>query len=208
MRVLRNLNSDLVCIQEAPRFLFWRKTCQRLSADSGYRVIGGGRSAAANLLLGGTDAIVHRNRDVAFTKIRGLSARGAALADVSVRGIQLTLVGTHLDGEDRARLGHITELHQTMSDFITPGDHFVIGVDVNAEPGSPSWDRLCERADDAAAIASSGDSRTNRTQNPHRRIDALFVSPTLVVESTQAVDSWDVVAASDHRPVVATLRKA
>ena len=168
-------------------------------------MIGGGRPAAANLLLARPDVIVHARRNIMFTKYRGLSARGAALADVTAHGVRLTVVGTHLDGEDEPRLAHIDELHQVMNDFITPGARFVVGADVNAEPGSLSWTRLTERATDAAALTSMGDPRTNQPLTPHRRIDALFVGPRLIVRSTHAIDSPDVNLGSDHRPVVAEL---
>jgi endonuclease/exonuclease/phosphatase family metal-dependent hydrolase len=205
VRVITALDADLVCVQEAPRFLLWRRNCRLLGADSGLKVIGGGHAAAANLLLARPDVIVHAGRNVLFTKYRGLSARGAALADVTARGVRLTVIGTHLDGQDQPRLAHIVELHQVMDDFITPGARFVVGADVNAEPGSPSWTRLTERATDAAALTSIGDPRTNQPLTPHRRIDALFVGPRLIVRSTHAVDSHDVNLGSDHRPVLAEL---
>jgi endonuclease/exonuclease/phosphatase family metal-dependent hydrolase len=205
VRVITALDADLVCVQEAPRFLFWRHNCRQLAADCGLKVIGGGRAAAANLLLARPDVVVPTSRDVTFSKVRGLSSRGAALADVTARGVRLAVIGTHLDGEDQPRLVHIDELHQVIDNFVTPGARFVVGADVNAEPGSPSWTRLTERAADAAALASIGDTRTNQPLTPRRRIDALFVGPHLSVRSTQAIDSPDVNLASDHRPVLAEL---
>ena len=34
VRVVRSLEADVVCIQEAPRFLFWRRRCHRLARAS------------------------------------------------------------------------------------------------------------------------------------------------------------------------------
>jgi endonuclease/exonuclease/phosphatase family metal-dependent hydrolase len=113
------------------------------------------------------------------------------------------VIGTHLDGVDEPRLRHIEELGRVMDSFIAPGESFVVGADVNAEPGSPSWQRLTDCAVDAAAVASTGDPMTNQPRTPTRRIDALFVSRRVTVRSTRAVDSADVNVASDHRPVVA-----
>jgi endonuclease/exonuclease/phosphatase family metal-dependent hydrolase len=207
VRVVRSLEADVVCIQEAPRFLFWRRRCHRLARACGLRVVAGGRAAAANLLLARPDVEVHRTREVKFSKDHGLSLRGAALAAISVRGFALTVVGTHLDGVDEPRLRHIEELRQVMDDFIPPGSPFVMGVDVNAEPGSASWARITDFAIDAAAMTSTGDPMTNQPLTPTRRIDALFIGGDMIIQSTHAVDCPDVNRASDHRPVVAVLHR-
>lgn len=205
VRVLAALDADVVCVQEAPRFLFWRRRCRKLATGCGLRVIAGGRDAAANLLLAKPAVVVHRTHTVKFSKRRHLSLRGAVLADVTVCGTRIVVVGTHLDGVDEPRIQHIGELHQAMEQFMTPGARFAIGADVNAEPGSPSWALLCQGAVDAASITSSGDPMTNQPLTPTRRIDALFVGGRLAVRSTRALDSPDVNLASDHRPVLAEL---
>ena len=92
VRVIRALDADIVCIQEAPRFLFWRHRCRQFAAASGLHVIGGGRAAAANLLLAKGNVNVHRTRDVRFSKHRRLSQRGAALADVTVSAVRLAIL--------------------------------------------------------------------------------------------------------------------
>ena len=43
--VMRACGPDVVCLQEAPRFLFWRRKLARLAADAGLEVVTGGRSA-------------------------------------------------------------------------------------------------------------------------------------------------------------------
>ena len=37
VRVIRAADPDVVCVQEAPRFLFWRRKCARLARDVGMR---------------------------------------------------------------------------------------------------------------------------------------------------------------------------
>ncbi len=44
-RVIRSAEPDVVCVQEAPRFLRWRSTCAALARTSGLVVVGGGRPA-------------------------------------------------------------------------------------------------------------------------------------------------------------------
>ena len=203
-RVIRRLEADLICIQEAPRFLAWRRRCRWLATRCGLVVISGGRAAAANLLLARPSVTVHRTSEIKFTRDRGLSLRGAAFADVSVGPVRLVLIGTHLDGVDEPRLRHINELRRATRAFLATPVPYVIGVDVNAEPGSPSWARLQELGRDAAAVTSTGSTLTNQPRSPTRRIDALFVHGFDVLD-TRAVDSEDVNDASDHRPVFATL---
>lgn len=205
IRVLRSLAADVVCIQEAPRFLFWRHRCRRLARASGLRVIGGGRAARANLLLAGPEVTVSEVLSVKFTRDRGLSLRGAVLAHITVRTVEVMVVGTHLDGADAPRRRHIEELREVIASFRRPGEATVIGVDVNAEPDSASWHRLADDMTDAASVTADGDPMTNQPRTPTRRIDALFVSAELNVGSTRAIDSQDVNRASDHRPVLAEL---
>jgi endonuclease/exonuclease/phosphatase family metal-dependent hydrolase len=205
VRVIRALRADVICIQEAPRFLFWRRRCRWLADATALTIIGGGRSAAANLLLADPAAVIHQTRDVRFSKDFRLHQRGVAMAELTVRGVRLVVAGTHLDGVEQPRLRHIDELHGALDAFTPPGVPSVVAGDINDQPGSQAWERLTARGVDAAAVASIGDPMSNQPRTPTRRIDALFVGPGLHVISTQAVDSPDVNIASDHRPVVAEL---
>ena len=205
VRVIQALKADVVCIQEAPRFLFWRRRCRWLARESGLKIIGGGRSAAANLLLAAPDVHVNQARDVLFTKDFGLHQRGVAMADVTARGARFVIAGTHLDGVEEPRLRHIDELHRALDAFALPNVPALVAGDINDQPGSVAWDRLTRRGIDAAAVQSIGDSMTNQPRTPTRRIDAIFAGAGFIVRTTEAVDSPDVNAASDHRPVVAEL---
>ena len=127
------------------------------------------------------------------------------MADLTIRGSRLVVAGFHLSGVDTERLGHIDELHQAVDDFCPPGVPMMLAGDVNDVPGSATWARLTARGVDAATVHSTGDVLTNRTESPTRRIDAMFVGPGITVIQTTAIDSPDVRAASDHRPVVADL---
>ena len=42
--VVRAADPDVVCVQEAPRFLRWRSTCAALARTSGLVVVGGGHA--------------------------------------------------------------------------------------------------------------------------------------------------------------------
>ena len=127
------------------------------------------------------------------------------MADLTIRGSRLVVAAFHLSGVETERLGHIDELHQAVDKFCPPGVPMMLAGDVNDVPGSATWAGLTARGVDAATVHSTGDVLTNRTESPTRRIDALFVGPGIAVIQTTAIDSPDVRAASDHRPVVADL---
>jgi endonuclease/exonuclease/phosphatase family metal-dependent hydrolase len=205
VRVIAALRADVVCVQEAPRFLFWRRRCDWLARRAGLRVIGGGRSAAANLLLAASPVVVVQTRDVLFSKDFGLHQRGLAMAEVTLNGTHLVVTGTHLDGSAGPRLRHIAELQRAVDSFSPPSVPTVVAGDINDIPGSPAWNVLTTRRSDAAAIRGIGDPLTNPARTPSRRIDAIFAGPPISVISCAAVASHDVVVASDHRPVVAEL---
>jgi endonuclease/exonuclease/phosphatase family metal-dependent hydrolase len=205
VRVIEAMRADVVCLQETPRLLFGPTLCRRLADDLGMAMIAGGRSAAANLLLGDPSITVRGTRALLLHRYRRRERRGVAMADLTIRGSRLVVAGFHLSGVETERLGHIDELHRAVDEFRPPGVPMMLAGDVNDEPGSATWARLSARGADAAAVHSTGDLRTNRTESPTRRIDALFVGPGITVIQTTALDSPDVRAASDHRPVVADL---
>lgn len=203
VRVIRDLRADIVCIQEAPRFAFWRRICRRLADDVGLSIVAGGRPAGANLILAEPATTVHNVRSVIMHRYTRRDRRGIALADLSIRGSRLVVAGIHLSGVETERLGHLGELHRLIDDFTPSGVPTLIAGDVNDIPGSPTWRKLVARHVDAAAVRSIGDPMTNQPLTPTRRIDALFAGAGIAVVQTQAVASPDVNAASDHRPVLA-----
>ena len=76
--------------------------------------------------------------------------------------------------------------------------------DLNERPGGPSWQQLGRRVGDVTSDARA----TFPSPRPRVRIDAVLVSPGLDVVSCgwpAGVDEADVVAASDHRPVLAEI---
>lgn len=205
VRVITALRAQIVCIQEAPRFLFWRRKCRWLAAASGMKIIGGGRSAAANLLLAAPAVHAEGTRDVLLSRDSRLHRRGVAMAYVTVNGARFVVAGTHLDGVEAPRLRHIDELHRVLDAFAPAGVPALVAGDINDQPGSAAWARLTELRVDVAAVRSTGDPMTNQPLTPTRRIDAIFAAPKMIVRETEAVDSPDVNVASDHRPVVAEL---
>lgn len=204
-RVIRCAEPDVVCVQEAPRFLRWRSKCAALARSSGLVVVGGGRPAGANLIMSSLGVDVLRTVDVLFSKEPGLHQRGAALAVLRLRGSEFAVLGTHLDIRGEARLRHIVELNSAISRYLPPDKPVVVAGDMNDRPGSPTWLALTEQRLDAFAAAGVGSAFTSTATDPHQTIDGIFVDPRITVASARVLDGSDVLAASDHRPVLAEL---
>src|SRR5579859_7904098 len=215
-RVITSVDPDVVCIQEAPRFLLWRRKCARLAARTGLRIASGGRIAAANMIMVRPEVEVLAADSVLFTKDPRLHQRGTAMARLRVDGYEVVVAGTHLDGYPEPRLRHVAELRNALSAFRDGAAPVVLAGDMNDDPGSAVWAELETVGSDsfavagavAGAVADTADGNTLNVQHPTRRIDAIFAGAGLSVLAARAIDSADVRVASDHRPVVAELEPA
>jgi endonuclease/exonuclease/phosphatase family metal-dependent hydrolase len=203
-RVISGAAPDVVCVQEAPRFLRWRSTCASLARTGGLVIVGGGRPAAANLIMSTLSVDVVSNVDVLFSKDRGLHLRGAAIAVLRLRGATFAVAGTHLDVKPEPRLRHIRELDAAITAHVPAGVPVIVCADVNDRPGSAAWSALAERGIDVLSKAD-GPVFTSSARQPHQTIDGIFVDPAFRVLSSTVIDGGDTRIASDHLPVLAEL---
>lgn len=185
-RTLRELEPDVVVLQEAPRLVLWRLSRHLLARRAGLRVVTF-RKAAGNLVLARVP--VERAWSRSFAKPPGLHRRGTAGAVVALARRPLAVVGTHLDLEAAARLRTAAAVRT-----LAPDLPLVLCADVNELPGGPAWSVLAEGLDDV------GTSATFPAARPNRRIDLLAASPSLHVELRVLPTT-----ASDHRVLVADL---
>src|SRR4051795_4832263 len=95
--VIRACEPDIVCIQEAPRFLRWRTKCAALARESGLVVVTGGRTAGAMLLLAHLRVGVEATYDVLLSKAPRLHQRGLAIGVLEVDGARVAVASMHLD---------------------------------------------------------------------------------------------------------------
>lgn len=204
-RVLRGADPDVVLIQEAPRFVRWRSLCAQLARLGGLVVVNGGRPAAANLILSSLRVDVENTVDVLFSKDPKLHQRGTAIAVLSVAGVRFAVAGTHLDLKPQQRLRHVGELQAAVQRAVPAGLPTVVGGDINDVPQTPVWRALSGPRPDAWELAGEGPGYTSSALQPQRRIDALFVDPSIRVSGIRTISSPDVALASDHLPVVADL---
>jgi len=204
-RVIRSIEPHVVCVQESPRFLRWRSLCAELARISNLVVVSGGRYAGSNLILSALPVDVLSNEDVLFTKDPGLHQRGTAIAVLQYHGSGFAVAGTHLDLSAPARLRHVAELDAAIEQHVPADVPCVVAGDMNARPGSPVWQALNARRQDAFACAGSGGAFTSPAKHPRHQIDGVFSDPRITVLSARVIDHPDVPIASDHRPLLVEL---
>jgi endonuclease/exonuclease/phosphatase family metal-dependent hydrolase len=216
VRVIIACDPDIVCIQEAPRFFRWRTKCAWLAHETGLVVLTGGRAAGAMLLLGSLRTKVIYAENIKLDKLPGLHQRGIALAVLDVPGprnlvarmcvgsIHLSLAAHERKSQTTAVLRHMERV-SALPEVGTP--HIVVAGDMNERPAGDCWQLLASRLCDCYPAAPWGGEFTSTAKNPYKRIDGIFVSSPIKVVSCgvpEHLPGLDV--ASDHRPVLATLR--
>jgi endonuclease/exonuclease/phosphatase family metal-dependent hydrolase len=205
--VIRAMRPDVLCLQEAPRFLRWRHKRRELARRAGLTVAAGGRIGGVAVLAGPDVRVLHAEAH-RLRWFSGLEWRVVAIAVVEKDGVRLVVASVHLDLVAGARLFHAAQIlplvERTAKDFQA---EVVLAGDLNERPGGPVWRYFGERCADGYVCAPRGVGDTFPARAPDRRIDAVFVSKGLAVVSCGAVDAEpaDLAAASDHVPVVADL---
>jgi endonuclease/exonuclease/phosphatase family metal-dependent hydrolase len=201
--VIRACEPDVVCIQEAPRFLRWRSKCAELARESGLVVVTGGRTAAAMLLLASLRVRTIEAHDVLLSRKRGLHQRGIALATLQLGSSRFAVASIHLDLEAGERRRHVDEIvaRTTMC-----ADPVIVAGDINEEPEDPAWRALAQTYPDAYATGRIAGGHTYSATHPERRIDGIFVDSRITVLRCGVPDVPGIERASDHRPVLAVLQ--
>lgn len=197
--VVRELNPDVLVIQEAPRRFRWRTKCARLAHDFGMIYAVGGLPSLGNLILTHLRVRVHDGWCVQFPLTPGRHMRGAAFARCSVDRIPFIVVGSHLSTDAGERPAQATTLKKAMSDVDAP---VVFGADLNENSGGSAWRTL---ADGLVDTAGRTDRPTFSCADPRERIDAVFVDPRIAVRRYDVIDTEQARRASDHFPVLAEL---
>jgi endonuclease/exonuclease/phosphatase family metal-dependent hydrolase len=203
--VIHACRADVVCIQEAPRFLRWRTRCAALARGCGLYVIGGGRPAGATLLLGSMRTAVRRREDVLLRPSPGRHRRGLAIAVLEVAGARFGVASMHLSLDAAERMRQVGEVAGHLERLGTACT--ILGGDVNEPPDRLRWRALTGYLRDAHAVAPWGGEPTYPASAPRLRIDGIFVSSGVeVLRCGVPPDLPGLATASDHLPVVADLR--
>ncbi|MEX1047856.1 MAG: endonuclease/exonuclease/phosphatase family protein [Actinomycetota bacterium] len=138
----------------------------------------------------------------AFERSERFYPRGALVAQVGRAGYRLSALCVHLGLSSGERDRHAKELGDLTRGLTQP---LVIGGDFNegTEGRAVSW--IGERYWDVWIRAGTDTGETFPSRDPTARIDYLFVSEEVRIESAAVVRSRGVEDASDHLPLVADL---
>lgn len=200
--VITAIDPDVVCVQEAPRFLFWRRKCRALARATGLDIVTGGRPAGAVLLLARPGLRVVARRNVKLPWHPPLHRRGLAIGVFDVNGTEVAIASTHLSLDDAERL---QQVGLALGHLARTGRPAILAGDVNETPDDPAWRLLAEALADAYAVAPDGDGATFSAEHPRRRLDAVFADRRLRVTACRVPDVPGRAEASDHLPVLATI---
>ncbi|AJC58961.1 MULTISPECIES: endonuclease/exonuclease/phosphatase family protein [Streptomyces] len=209
-RVIRACAPDLVLVQEAPRFFRWRKAAERLARASGLVYVTGGAGTAGPMILAHLRAHVERTEDVLLPRTPGLHQRGLATAVLRFAGARLGAVSCHLSLDARERYGQAGLLLERVAGLGVP--HTVVGGDLNDRPDGRSFRRIAGLLRDGWAAEPWGGEHTSTPHRPRQRIDAVFTTDGVEVlgcgvpRGLPGLRTADLLAASDHLPVLAALR--
>lgn len=206
-RVIRAMAVDVLCVQEAPRLLSWRRRRAELAAAAGLRLVTGRRWGGVAVLAAPGTRVVHAESHL-LRPFAGLERRGVAIAVAECGGTRITVASVHLDLVAAARLCHAIEIIGLAEDVAGRfGAPLVVAGDVNEQADGAAYRYLTLRLADCYPLAPRGDGLTFTARSPAKRLDVVLAGAGLSVRSCggAAAAAADLMAATDHLPVVAEL---
>src|SRR3954451_6218200 len=193
--LVREVEPDVLVVQEAPRRFRWRHKCAALADDVDMVVAAGGQPALGNLLLVSLRVAVHETWCLRYPLTPGRHLRGAAFVRGSVRGASFTVSGSHLATDPAER----PDQAALWKEALTAAEGPVIAAgDLNEGPGGGAW-----RTVEDGLVSSTEGRLTFPATLPARLIDGLFVTPDIGIEKYEIVENDLSRRASDHLPVLA-----
>ena len=196
--LIRDLEPDVVVVQEAPRRFRWRHKCAALADDVGMVFAAGGLPALGNLIIVTLRVKVHDTWCLRYPLTPGRHLRGAAFARCSVRDARFTVSGSHLATDPIERPAQAAQWKSALAAVDGP---LVAAGDLNEGPGGGAWRTVAD------GFAGPRDAAlTYPATLPRQRLDAVFVSPDIAIESYDVIETDRARRASDHLPVLADLR--
>jgi endonuclease/exonuclease/phosphatase family metal-dependent hydrolase len=206
LEVLRELDSDVIALQEADRRFGARASAiplHMIEEHSDYKPVA---FDARDGSLGwhGNALLVRKNVEVLHKELLhlpSLEPRGAVMADIRLNGEALRVIGMHLDlsGLWRRQQAH-SILHRLQT--CQPEMPAVLMGDLN------EWSMRggCLR-DFGSHLAFAECGRSFHVRRPVARLDRIMVTPGLGIDDCGVHQSATARKASDHFPVWAKLRR-
>ncbi|MGZ8306181.1 MAG: endonuclease/exonuclease/phosphatase family protein [Allosphingosinicella sp.] len=206
LKVLRELDADVIALQEADRRFGTRASAiplRMIDEHSDYKPVA---FDARDGSLGwhGNALLVRKNVEVLHKELLhlpSLEPRGAVMADISLNGEALRVIGMHLDlsGLWRRQQAHFILHHLQTREASMPA---VLMGDLN------EWSVRggCLR-DFGHHLAFADCGRSFHVRRPVARLDRIMVTPGLGIDECGVHHSAAARKASDHYPVWAKLRR-
>lgn len=206
LEVLRELDADVIALQEADRRFGTRASAiplHMIDEHSDYKPVA---FDARDGSLGwhGNALLVRKSVDVLHKELLhlpSLEPRGAVMADIRLNGEELRVVGMHLDlsGLWRRQQAHAILHHLDSREAKMPA---VLMGDLN------EWSMRggCLR-DFGHHLAFADCGRSFHVRRPVARLDRIMVTPGLGIDECGVHQSAAARKASDHFPVWAKLRR-
>ena len=194
-RVVRSIDPDVLCLQEAPRHALSGHRVAALAAELGLTWGAGPRGRMSTTIMTSlrVDVLdcVHRMLPVR----RFDEPRGYAVATVRLPGhAALRVASVHFSLRPGERPVHARSVLSAVGGDLP----VVVAGDLNETDEGRAWSALASTLRDVGPRTP-----TFPAAGPVKRIDTVLVSPGLeVAEPAIELDVQDLVAASDHRPVV------
>jgi endonuclease/exonuclease/phosphatase family metal-dependent hydrolase len=154
-------------------------------------------------------ARIRRTSFALLPKTPRLHQRAVCIADLELGGVTWRIGSLHysLDADERQR--HLPSVWAAVDDGPAV-DGLVLAGDINEGPNRPVWRAMTARLQDAFVVAGESAGDTYSTTNRRKRIDGIFAGSGVEVVDCRVVtdlpDAATVARASDHFPVLATLR--
>lgn len=200
-RIVRDVDPDVMCVQEAPKYLRWRAKSAGMARRFGLLYVTGGGTTGGSALLVNLRVDVREVTAVCLSRQYGWPARGVAAAVVHKGATALTVASIHLPLAQQERLAHARRAVRASR---TPGKALLVAGDINERPGGPAWRAL---AADGLRDLGPHSGPTFPATAPRKRIDGVLASADVEVKGYDVLDVPGVERASDHRPVLVTVKQ-
>ncbi|MFC0674177.1 endonuclease/exonuclease/phosphatase family protein [Brachybacterium hainanense] len=206
---VRDLEPDLLLLQEAPQVIVPTARLRWLARRMGLEVLVGGRLCRGLAILASAETagqVIRRGLTPVpqrLTDANSVFPRGIAAVRLSVPGGgELVVANLHLALDEEHRAIHVGRALELVG---RAGAPVIIGGDLNERPEAPAFRALTRVLADPAAAAAEP---TFPARRPSARIDALLTTPGMavrrseVVTCTAGVSAARLAGATDHLPVL------
>jgi endonuclease/exonuclease/phosphatase family metal-dependent hydrolase len=200
--IIRSCAPDVVCVQEAPRFLRWRSKRAKFARESGLVLATADRPGGLMVMTSLRAAVI--GTSFALLPLNdGKHRRAVVSAELKVGGVRCRVASVHLSTDAAERQQHLDPLWSALRPADEPP--LVVAGDLNEDPGGPVHTAFADRLQDCYSVAGSGVGDTSPAAAPNRRIDAVFAARSITVKACEAIAIGSASRASDHLPVLAVL---